>query len=103
MPKRPLADAGASKLARQVQSEGSRAGPEAPTLMKPPTTSSPQPKSYRLTPADLTRLRSTTARVGETAGRPISETDLIKGLLLIGERTDAKKLLAAIKDAVFEA
>jgi hypothetical protein len=101
MPKRPLADAGASKLAQQVQSEGRRAGPEASTLMKP-SASSPQPKSYRLTPADLTRLRSTTARVGETAGRPISETDLIKGLLLIGERTDAKKLLTAIKDAVFE-
>ena len=101
MPKRPLADAGASKLARQVHGEEGRVGPEAPALMKT-TASSPQPKSYRLTPADLTRLRSTTARVGETAGRPISETDLIKGLLLIGERTDAKKLLAAIKDAVFE-
>ena len=101
MPRRPLADAGISKLARQVQGEEGRAAPDAPALMKS-AASSHQPKSYRLTPADLARLRSTTARVGETAGRPISETDLIKGLLLIGARTDAKKLLAAIKDAVFE-
>ena len=102
MARRPLASAGASKLARQVQDEGDTAGQEAPSLVRPASIS-PQPKSYRLTPADLSRLRSTTARVSETAGRPISETDLIKGLLRIGERTDARKLLAAIKDAVFEA
>jgi hypothetical protein len=102
MARRPLAGAGASKLARQVRDEGDRAEQEAPSLVRSAPIS-PQPKSYRLTPADLSRLRSTMARVSETAGRPISETDLIKGLLRIGERTDARKLLAAIKDAVFEA
>jgi hypothetical protein len=102
MARRTLAGAGASKLARHVQGEENGGGHEAPSLVRA-TSSSPQPKSYRLTPTDLSRLRSTTARVSETAGRPISETDLIKGLLRLGERTDAKKLLAAIKDAVFEA
>lgn len=41
-------------------------------------------------------------RLGEAADRPISETEAIKGLLLLGEKTDSKKLLALVKDAVFE-
>jgi hypothetical protein len=100
MPKRSLSGAETSKLARQAQGGEGKARQEAPTLISPtPTTA--QPKSYRLMPADLARLRSTTARLSEAAGRPITETDLIKGLLLLGEKTDAKKLLTAIKDAVF--
>jgi len=49
----------------------------------------PQPKSYRLTAANLARLRTTVARVSEAAGRPISETDLVKGLFL--GREDRRK------------
>src|SRR5687767_12386036 len=102
MAKRSLSGAGTSKLARQAQGGEGKVGQEAPTLIGPTATTA-QPKSYRLMPADLARLRSTTARVSEAAGRPITETDLIKGLLLLGEKTDAKKLLTAIKDAVFKA
>lgn len=102
MAKRSLTDVGTSKLARQVQGEESKAHTELPSLVGPNAAARPQPKSYRLTPADIARLRTTMARVSDAAGRPISETDLVKGLLLLGERTDAKKLLSAIKDAVFE-
>lgn len=101
MAKRSLTDAGSSKLVRQVQEE-EQAQSEAPALVGAGATVRPQPKSYRLTPTDIARLRSTTARVSDAAGRPISETDLVKGLLLLGEKTDAKKILSAIKDAVFE-
>lgn len=99
MAKRSFVSAGTSKLARQVQDAENA---EQSTPARPAASSKLQPKSYRLTPTDIARLRNALARVSETAGRPISETDLIKGLLLIGEKTDARKLLAAIKDAVFE-
>ena len=60
------------------------------------------PKSFRLGAVDNERLRRLSERLGEAAERPISETEAIKGLLLLGEKTDAKKLLALVKDAVFE-
>jgi hypothetical protein len=41
-------------------------------------------------------------RLSDEAGRPISETEVLKGLLLFGEKGDAKKLLLSVKDAVFE-
>ena len=41
-------------------------------------------------------------RLSDQAGRPISETEILKGLLLFGEKADAKKLLLSVKDAVFE-
>jgi len=50
----------------------------------------------------LERLRRLTERLSEEAGRPISETDVIKGLLLLGEKIEAKRLLTSVKDAVFE-
>lgn len=101
MAKRSLTNAGSSKLVRQVQGEQVEIEEAAPTLVNR-AAATPQPKSYRLTPTDIARLRGVTARVSEAAGRPISETDVVKGLLLVGEKTDAKRLLSAIKDAVFE-
>lgn len=101
MAKRPLTGAGTSKLARQIQGEQVETE-EAPPALVTRSATTPQPKSYRLTPTDIARLRGVTARVSEAAGRPISETDVVKGLLLVGEKTDARKLLSAIKDAVFE-
>jgi hypothetical protein len=41
-------------------------------------------------------------RLSDQAGRPIAETEILKGLLLFGEKADAKKLLLSVKDAVFE-
>jgi hypothetical protein len=96
MAKKPLAEASASKLAQRQESRD-----EAPTLVarrKIPR----QPKSFRLGPLHLERLRRLTERLSEEAGRPLSETEVLKGLLLLGEKTDARKLLASVKDAVFE-
>jgi hypothetical protein len=50
----------------------------------------------------LERLRRLSERLSDQAGRPLSETDVLKGLLLFGEKADAKKLLLSVKDAVFE-
>ena len=96
MAKKPLADAAASKLAQRQEGRG-----EAPSLVAPRRVAR-RPKSFRLGPVHLERLRHLSLSLSDAAGRPISETEVLKGLLLFGEKTDAKKLLLSIKDAVFE-
>jgi hypothetical protein len=96
MARKLLSEAADSKLARQQEE-----GVETPRVL-PRRKVEKLPKSFRLGAADIERLRRLSERLGETAGRPISETEAIKGLLLLGEKTDARKLLALVKDAVFE-
>ena len=96
MARKPLADAAASKLAKRQEGKG-----EAPTLITPRKIAN-RPRSFRLAPVHLERLRRLAERLSEEAGRPISETDAIKGLLLLGEKIEAKRLLPSVKDAVFE-
>jgi hypothetical protein len=96
MARKPLADAAASKLAKRQEGKG-----ETPTLI-PPRKIANRPRSFRLAPVHLERLRRLAERLSEEAGRPISETDAIKGLLLMGEKIEAKRLLPSVKDAVFE-
>src|SRR5918995_2795086 len=96
MARKLLSDAADSKLARQQEE-----GVEAPRVL-PRRKAEKLPKSFRLGAADIERLRRLSERLGETAGRPISETEAVKGLLLLGEKTDPRKLLALVKDAVFE-
>jgi len=93
---RKLLEAADSKLARQQEE-----GVEAPRVL-PRRKAEKLPKSFRLGAVENERLRRLSERLGEAAGRPISETEAIKGLLLLGEKTDSKKLLALVKDAVFE-
>ena len=96
MGRKLLSDAAASRLARQQKE-----GVETPRVM-PRRKAEKLPKSFRLGTVDNERLRRLSERLGEAADRPISETEAIKGLLLLGEKTDAKKLLVLVKDAVFE-
>jgi hypothetical protein len=96
MARKLLSDAAASKLARQQEE-----GVEVPKVL-PRRKAEKLPKSFRLSTVDNERLRRLSERLGEAADRPISETEAIKGLLLLGEKTDTKKLLAYVKDAVFE-
>lgn len=85
-----------SKLARQQATSADR--PHLVSTRKTPSF----PKSFRLSALHLERLRRVSERLSDEAGRPISETEIVKGLLLLGEKTDPKKLLLAVKDAVFE-
>jgi hypothetical protein len=95
MVKKLLSGAPSSKLARRQEAKE-----ESRSVMpsKPPRL----PKSFRLGAVHTERLRRLSERLSEEAGRPISETEIVKGLLLLGEKTAAKKLLTAVKDAVFE-
>jgi len=97
MPKKSLADAAPSKLERRQQEA------TTPTrgLVKARRKTS-QPTSFRLSVTQLERLQRLCDQLGEAAGRPISQTEVIKGLLFMGEKTNTKKLLEAIKNAVFE-
>jgi|SRR5919108_2082236 hypothetical protein len=96
MARKLLNEAADSKLARQQEERV-----EAPRVL-PRRKAEKRPRSYRLGTADIERLHRLSERLSEVAGRPISDTEAIKGLLLLGEKTDAKKLLALVKDAVFE-
>jgi len=93
---RKLLEAADSKLARQQEE-----GVEAPRVL-PRRKAEKLPKSFRLGAVDIERLHRLSERLSEAAGRPISETEAIKGLLLLGEKTDSKKLVVLVKDAVFE-
>jgi hypothetical protein len=59
-------------------------------------------KSFCLGTVNIERLWRYSEHLGQEAGRQIIETEAIKGVLLLGEKTDDKKLLALVKDAVFE-
>ncbi|MCB1781669.1 MAG: hypothetical protein KDJ34_16590 [Candidatus Competibacteraceae bacterium] len=93
-----LGDAGQSRLA-QIGS-----GTAQPTESLKVTTrkaNTPKPKAFRFSPQDIERLRALSERLGEAAGRRVTDVDILRGLLLLGEKADSKKLLSAIKDALF--
>jgi hypothetical protein len=96
---------GPSKLVRQevgreaetlVQDEPRRV---AGLITKPAQT---VPRSYRFRPNDAERLRKLVERASEEAGRPFSESDILRALLRIGERTSMRRLLDQIKASLFE-
>jgi len=58
------------------------------------------PKSYRLNQADIERIRSIMQSINQYgAHKTFSETDLIKGLLVVGEKLTPEKIILAIKDS----
>ena len=96
MAKKLLSGAPASKLARRQEAQ------EEPASVLPARKPPRLPKSFRLGAVHIERLRRLSERLSEEVGRPVSETEIVKGLILLGEKTAAKKLLTAVKDAVFE-
>ncbi len=99
MVKKHLGDASQSKLAnRSAEADDT---PEAPRL-----TSSRRPKmkltSFRFESADHARIQQLATRVSDEAGRKVGRSDLLRGLILLGEKTDVKRMLTMIKDAKFE-
>ena len=55
-------------------------------------------KNFRLAPADILRLQKLTGTLNSESERPISETAVIKGLIVLGEKTATTKLLKLIKE-----
>jgi hypothetical protein len=97
---------GTSKLARQEAAEReaevhlqAKSGKTAALLVKPAQT---VPRSYRFRPSDAERLRKIVERASDEAGRPFSESDILRALLRIGEKTSTRRLLDEIKVSLFE-
>ena len=94
MAKKSLSGEVDSKLARVQEDRG-----EQPRLVQP-RKAERKPKSFRLGVSDIDRLRGITERLSEETERPLTETDIIRGLLVLGNKTDSKKLISALKDAI---
>lgn len=59
------------------------------------------PKSFRLKSGDLERLSAIMAKLKEQyPDKNFGETDVIRGLLVIGEKVSSERLLAAIREAM---
>ena len=95
MSSRKLADSGASKLSRSRQTSG-----DVSDLTETVTVA--RNKTFRLFPRDLVRLRDLTDRLGAGTGRRVSEADVVRAGLVLAERAQAKELLSALKDSLWE-
>lgn len=61
-----------------------------------------KPTSFRLNPEDKERLKSIAAAVNDLSpNKKISETIIIRALLLQGQKTKADRLLTTIREVIF--
>ena len=100
MAKRPLGEARESRLGR-LGTAGTEVATR-PNIAKPRL---PQRRTHsiRLSGIEEARLQRLIERVGEEAGRPLKEPDILRGLLVLGERVDLPQLLDAVRRAAFDA
>jgi hypothetical protein len=102
MAKRQLGGAGGSKLGRLVGPPTAAPPTERPAI-KRQTAGSRRNHTVRLSGTEESRLQRLISRVSEEAGRPISEADLIRGLLVLGDKANARVLVDAVRHARFDA
>ena len=102
MGKRPLGGAGESKLGRLSGAASNVTVAERPAI-KRETAGSRRNHTVRLSGTEESRLQRLITRVSEEAGRPISEADLMRGLLVLGDKAEAKALVDAVRHARFDA
>jgi hypothetical protein len=101
MAKGRLSGAGRSRLASRPGEQEAMNEEGVPPLVTG-RTGRLTPTSFKLRPGDIIRLQRLTENLSETLGRPLARTDVLRGLLLHAERIDRRKVLDAIKDAMFE-
>lgn len=98
MVKRQLGGAGGSKLGQLASAAMVAPKAERPNI-KRETAGSRRNHTVRLSGTEESRLQRLITRVTEEAGRPISEADLMRGLLVLGDKVDAATLVKAVRDA----
>ena len=104
MVKRPLGGAGGSKLGQLAGGSTTAAVATADRpAIKRETAGSRRNHTVRLSGTEESRLQRLISKVSEEAGRPISEADLMRGLLVLGDKTEAKALVDAVRHARFDA
>jgi len=57
-------------------------------------------KAYRLYPDDIARLKGITEVINQESYRKISETAVIRALIVLGSKTSGDKLLKALRETV---
>lgn len=102
MAKRQLGGAGGSKLGQLASAATVVTKADRPAI-KRETAGSRRNHTVRLSGTEESRLQRLISKVSEEAGRPISEADLMRGLLVLGDKTDAKALVDAVRHARFDA
>ena len=103
MAKRQLGGAGSSKLGQLAGGTATVAVKTDRPAIKRETAGSRRNHTVRLSGTEESRLHRLITRVSEEAGRPISEADLMRGLLVLGDKTEAKALVDAVRYARFDA
>jgi hypothetical protein len=98
MGKRLLGGAGESKLGRLSGPASNVTVAERPAI-KRETAGSRRNHTVRLSGTEESRLQRLITRVSEGAGRPISEADLMRGLLVLGEKAESHALVDAVRHA----
>jgi len=100
MTKRPLGGAGESRLGKIGTAETDVT--TRPKIIKP-TVARRRNHSIRLSGTEEARLQRLIERISDEAGRPVKEPDILRGLLVLGEKTDPLQLLDAVRRAAFDA
>lgn len=98
MAKRQLGGAGGSKLGQLTVASSDTITTERPAI-KRETASRRRNHTVRLSGTEESRLQRLVLRVSEEAGRPIKDSDLLRGLLVLGEKADARALVDAVRHA----
>ena len=100
MVKRALGGAGESRLG---QLGGTTVAPAERPKIKKTTASARRNHTVRLSGIEESRLQRLVLRVSEEARRPVKDSDILRGLLVLGEKVDAEQLLDAVRRAAFDA
>lgn len=98
MVKRQLGGVGGSKLGQMVGATNMASTAERPAI-KRETAGSRRNHTVRFSGTEESRLQRLISRVSEEAGRPISEADLIRGLLVLGDKAEVQVLVDAVRHA----
>ena len=100
MAERPLGGAGESRLGKIGTAETDAT--TRPKIVKP-TISRRRNHSIRLSGTEEARLQRLIERISDEAGRPVKEPDILRGLLVLGEKSEPSQLLEAVRRAAFDA
>lgn len=100
MAKRPLGGAGESRLGKIGTAETDVT--TRPKIVKP-AIARRRNHSIRLSGTEEARLQRLIERISEEAGRPVKEPDILRGLLVLGEKSEPSQLLDAVRRAAFDA
>lgn len=100
MAKRPLGGAGDSRLGQFGAAPV--ASTERPKIKKA-ALGTRRNHTVRLSGTEESRLQRLVSKVSEETGRPVKDSDILRGLLVLGERAETRQLIDAVRHAFFDA